>query len=81
MADHIKLRDRGFNRTIRLSGGIVSSPELDCRLTGFARCAGSRTLYWAARKMKATGLRAQHPEWTEDQVNEQVQQIFLHART
>ena len=38
-------------------------------------------LYWSARKMKAAGLRAQHPEWTEEQVIEQVRQIFLHART
>jgi Rv0078B-related antitoxin len=38
-------------------------------------------LYWSARKMKAAGLRAQHPEWTEEQVSEQVRQIFLHART
>jgi hypothetical protein len=26
------------------------------------------------------GLRDQHPDWTEEQVNEQVRLIFFHAR-
>jgi hypothetical protein len=38
-------------------------------------------LYWTARKLKAAGVRAQHPDWTEEQVTEEVRQIFLHART
>jgi hypothetical protein len=38
-------------------------------------------LYWTARKLKAAGIRAQHPDWTEEQVTEEVRQIFLHART
>jgi hypothetical protein len=38
-------------------------------------------LYWTARKLKAVGLRMQHPDWSEEQVNEEVRRIFLHART
>jgi hypothetical protein len=37
-------------------------------------------LYWTARKLKAAGLRWQHPDWSEDQSKAQVR-IFLHART
>ena len=29
-------------------------------------------LYWSARKMKAAGLRAQHPDWPEEQVGSEV---------
>ncbi len=38
-------------------------------------------LYWGARKLKAAFLRQQHPEWTEEQVQEKVKEIFLHAVT
>jgi hypothetical protein len=38
-------------------------------------------LYWSARKMKAAGLRAQHPDWPEERVCAEVRQIFLDART
>ena len=37
-------------------------------------------IYWAARELKAAGLRALHPDWTEQQVQEEVRDIFLHAR-
>jgi hypothetical protein len=43
------------------------------------RLAGQ--LYWSARKMKACGLRAQHPEWSEQQVQDEVSRIFLYARS
>ena len=38
-------------------------------------------LYWSARKMKAAGIRYQHPDWPEDRVNAEVTKIFLHARS
>ena len=38
-------------------------------------------LYWSARKMKAAGLRSQHPDWPEERLNDAVRQIFSHART
>jgi hypothetical protein len=38
-------------------------------------------LYWSARELKAAGLRAQHPEWSEGQVSREVTRIFLHARS
>ena len=50
-------------------------------ISGEKKLRLAEQLYWAARKMKAAGLRAQHPEWTEVRVNEEVRQIFLHART
>jgi hypothetical protein len=38
-------------------------------------------LYYSARELKAAGLRAQHPGWSENEINEKVREIFLYART
>ena len=38
-------------------------------------------LYLSARELKAAGLRAQHPDWPERQVQETVREIFLYAAT
>jgi hypothetical protein len=59
-----------------------ASPEQIAALRaipGEKRLRLAEQLYWAARKTKAAGLRDQHPDWTEEQINEQVREIFLHA--
>ena len=38
-------------------------------------------LYDTARELKAAGLRMQHPDWDETEVQKEVSRIFLHART
>jgi hypothetical protein len=38
-------------------------------------------LYWSASKLKAGRLREQHHEWTEEQVQQKVKDIFMHAVT
>jgi hypothetical protein len=38
-------------------------------------------LYHSVRQLKAAGLRAQHPEWTEADIREKLRDIMLHART
>ena len=38
-------------------------------------------LYWSARQLKAAALRAQHPDWTEEAIQQAVRQIFLYARS
>ncbi len=35
--------------------------------------------YYSARQLKARGLKAQHPEWSEARIEERVREIFLHA--
>ena len=50
-------------------------------MTGERRLQLAEQLYWSARKLKLAGLRAQHPDWTEDKLNAEVRQIFLHARS
>lgn len=39
------------------------------------------SLYWTARTLKADWLRQQHPDWTEDEVQAKVREIFLLATT
>lgn len=61
-----------------------ASPEQIAALramTGARRLRLAEQLYWSARKMKAAGLRHQHPDWSEPQVNDEVRRIFSHART
>lgn len=38
-------------------------------------------LHTCAWKLKAAGLRHQHPDWTEEQIQNKVKEIFLYART
>jgi len=45
------------------------------------RLALAEELYWSARELKAAWLRAQHPDWSETQVSQEVTRIFLHARS
>jgi hypothetical protein len=50
-------------------------------MSGERRLQLAERLYWSARKLKAAGLRVQHPEWGKDQIEEELRRIFLHART
>jgi len=50
-------------------------------MSGERRLRLAEELYWSARKMKAAGVRSQHPDWAEEQVNAEVRKIFLYARS
>ena len=50
-------------------------------MPGERRLRLAELLYWSARKLKFAGVRAQHPDWPEEQVNAEVRRIFLHARS
>lgn len=51
------------------------------RMTPGRRLELAEQLYWSARRMKAAWLRSLHPDWTEDQVAEEVKRNFSHARS
>ena len=38
-------------------------------------------LYYSARELKAAGVRADHPDWDEKQVQQTVREAFLYARS
>jgi hypothetical protein len=48
-------------------------------MTGEERLEAARRLYWPARKTKAVGLRAQHPDWPEPRIEDDVRRIFSNA--
>ena len=50
-------------------------------MTGAQKLRTAFGLYWSARKLKAARLREQHPDWTEEQVQQRVKEIFMHAVT
>ena len=50
-------------------------------MRGEQRLRLAEDLYWFARKMKLAGLRAQHPDWSEEQLASELRRIFLHARS
>lgn len=61
-----------------------SSPEqiaLLRRMTPGQRWDAAHRLYWTMRRHKAAFLQSQHPDWTEQQVADEVRRIFSHART
>jgi len=51
------------------------------RMTGEQKLKTAFGLYWTARRIKAAALRQQYPDWTEEQVQQKVKEIFLHATT
>ncbi|WP_395751865.1 hypothetical protein [Prosthecobacter sp.] len=56
------------------------TPEYIAKLrsmTGAEKLRIASEMYWDARKVKAEELRLQHPEWTEEQVQQKVKEIFM----
>lgn len=55
--------------------------EIFRRMSAEEKLRISWQLYWDARKLKAAWLRKIHPDWTEEQIQEEVKRIFLYAHT
>ncbi len=49
------------------------------RMSPAEKLALAARLWFEARELKAAALRARHPEWTEDEVQRKVRDVFLHA--
>jgi hypothetical protein len=49
------------------------------RLTPAEKLLVAGSLYQEARRLKAAGLRAQHPQWSDATVERAVRSIFLHG--
>jgi hypothetical protein len=65
-------------------GREQASPERDAilrRMTPAQRWEAARNLYWTMRRHKAAFLKSQHPDWSEQQVQDEVRRIFAHVRS
>jgi hypothetical protein len=51
------------------------------RMTPEQRWRAARQLYWTCRRHKAAFIQSQHPDWTQESVNDEVRRIFQNART
>lgn len=51
--------------------------EIIRKMTPARRLEVARGLYETAWKLKAAGLRHQHPDWSEEQVLAKVRRVFL----
>ncbi|GMV91626.1 MAG: hypothetical protein AMXMBFR82_14040 [Candidatus Hydrogenedentota bacterium] len=50
-------------------------------MTPAQKLDATQRIYNTARELRAAGLRMQHPDWTEAQINAAVREAFLYART
>jgi len=55
--------------------------EIISKMTPQAKLKAAMNLYWSARELKASWLRHLHPDWSQQQVDKTVKDIFLHARS
>jgi hypothetical protein len=51
------------------------------KMTPQAKLKVAMDLYWSARKLKTAWLTQLHPDWSPQQVDKTVKEIFLHARS
>ena len=51
------------------------------RMTGEQKLQSAFAMYWSARHLKAAALTIQHPDWTLEQIERKVSEIFLHGIT
>ena len=47
------------------------------RMTGQQRLKLAEEMFWAARRLISVGVRHQHPDWSEEAVEAEVQRHFL----
>jgi len=50
-------------------------------LSGEQKLRTSFALYWEARKVKSARLREQYPDWSDEQIEQRVKEIFMYAVT
>lgn len=50
-------------------------------MTPEQRLQTSMKLYWSARELRAAGMRAANPDWSEEKVQKEVRDAFLFSRS
>jgi hypothetical protein len=50
------------------------------QMSGEQKLKTAFQLYWGARRLKAARLRQEHPDWSEEQVQTRVREIFMYAQ-
>ncbi len=55
--------------------------EILKRMSPQEKLDAAMSLYYTARKLKAAWLKQLHPDWTSQQVEQAVREVFINART
>ncbi len=55
--------------------------EILRRMTPAQRWRAAHNLYWTMRRHKAAYLQSIHPDWSPQQVSDEVKRIFMNARS
>jgi hypothetical protein len=50
------------------------------QMTPEQRWKAAMSLYWSMRKLKTSHIRAQHPHWSDERVDEEVKRAFMNVR-
>jgi hypothetical protein len=50
-------------------------------MTPEQRWRAAHRLYWTLRRHKAAFLRTQHPDWSDERVERETRDCFVHARS
>jgi hypothetical protein len=58
---------------------VVTSPVAQsiARMTPEQKLRAAMRIYWSARAIKAAALRAEHPEWSDEELARAVRDAFL----
>lgn len=59
---------------------VTEQSERFREMTPEERWQAAMRLYWSMRKLKASHVRAQHPEWSDDEIDEAVKRAFMNVR-
>ena len=60
---------------------IDKQVQLLAKMTPEQKLNLAQQLYHSARQLKEAGLRMQHPDWNETQVQQALREAFLYGRT
>lgn len=73
----------GDHQMTHLYQDFTSSEETEIlkKMNPAQKLDAAQRLYDTARKLKAAGLKMLHPDWSEDEIQRAVREIFLYART
>ena len=58
----------------------VTQQEVLHRMSPAQKLRAAERLYWSARSLKVAAVRARHPEWSEEQIERSVRELFLFHR-
>jgi hypothetical protein len=50
-------------------------------MTAEQKLRAASQLYWTARTLTASHLRTVHPDWSEEQVQNEVRDVYLYSHT